>query len=104
MPLTFKLSDGQGTEINLTMVTDEVWPSLIEGLARLNGWEAEIEDPDNPGNVIPNPQTQDQAALNHFTEFLRNAAMEGFRDDLEEAHKTNVQNTQTQVIEGITNP
>lgn len=104
MPITFKLVDSQANEVNLTDVTDEMWPSLVEGLARLNGWVPEIPDPQNPGLNIPNPVTKEQAALAHFTEFLRNAAMSGFLDDLQATHQTNVENKRAEIDLAITNP
>lgn len=46
--------------------------SEVDGFVRRNGWTDEIQDPQNFGQRIPNPISQEQYAVNLFIKYRDN--------------------------------
>lgn len=58
-------------EFSFTTTTANI-TRAIQGVAYQNKYQDEIDDPDNPGEMIPNPETKAQFAKRMIKEYIIN--------------------------------
>ncbi len=56
-------------------VPDSIVARVLTGVCGYNGYQAKIQDPNNPGNLIDNPVTPGQFAKDCIKQYLKNCVV-----------------------------
>jgi hypothetical protein len=65
------------TQVTFTLNVDEsILPTVTTALCNLSGWQAEVPDPSNPGQMIANPQSSEDGAKQAVINFILNQVQE----------------------------
>jgi len=60
------------TNINITFPDPNTYTSLVTAVCANGNYQANIPDPDNPGQTMPNPTTQDQFLQTYIATTMAN--------------------------------
>jgi hypothetical protein len=52
-------------------IPDDVLPRVLDAFAEMYGYQDQVSDPANPGEMIPNPQTKAQFARRKIIDYVR---------------------------------